>query len=60
MNKKSVTSVQVRSVVKSDKIHFSRIIDDAAPGMDIAIIISALKMLFPSELFKIIIETYGA
>lgn len=57
---KTTTSVQVRSTVKGDKVHFSRIIDDSAPSVDIKVIMSALRMLFPSELFKISIETYGA
>lgn len=53
-------SVTVRSTGKTDKVYFSRIIDDNAEGVDISVIISALRMLFRSETFKIIIETYGA
>lgn len=53
-------SVTVRSTGKNDKVYFSRIIDDNAGDVDISVIISALRMLFSSETFKIIIETYGA
>lgn len=59
MNKKNVFSVTVRSIVKSDTVYFSRVVDER-PGVDVNIIISALKMLFPGELFKISIEYYGA
>lgn len=59
INKNSM-SVTVRSTGKTDKVYFSRIIDDNAENVDISVIISALKMLFSSETFKIIIETYGA
>ena len=53
-------SVSVRKVTtKEEKPYFSRVIDDTAPGIDVNIILSALRMLFRGDMFKITIETYG-
>lgn len=53
-------SVTVRKVTtKEEKPYFSRVIDDAAPGIDVNVILSALRMLFRGDMFKITIETYA-
>lgn len=60
MINKGSMSVTVRRVsTKEEKPYFSRIIDDTAPGIDINVILSALRMLFRGDMFKITIETYG-
>ncbi len=53
-------SVTVRKVTtKEEKPYFSRVIDDTTPGIDVNVILSALRMLFRGDMFKITIETYG-
>lgn len=60
MINKGSMSVTVRKVTtKEEKPYFSRVIDDTAPGVDVNIILSALRMLFRGDMFKITIETYG-
>lgn len=54
----SVTVKQVTSPSK-EKVFFSRTVN-VTPDTDINVIISALRMLFHSDMFRITIDTYGA
>lgn len=54
----TVTVKQVATPGK-EKVFFSRSVD-VTPDTDINVILSALRMLFHSEMFRITIDTYGA
>lgn len=54
----TVTVKQVATPGK-EKVFFSRSID-VTPDTDINVILSAMRMLFHSEMFRISIDTYGA
>lgn len=54
----TVTVKQVATPGK-EKVFFSRSVD-VTPDIDINVILSALRMLFHSEMFRISIDTYGA
>lgn len=54
----TVTVKQVATPGK-EKVFFSRSVD-VTPDIDINVILSALRMLFHSEQFRISIDTYGA
>lgn len=54
----TVTVKQVATPGK-EKVFFSRSVD-VTPDIDINVILSAMRMLFHSEQFRISIDTYGA
>lgn len=54
----TVTVKQVATPGK-EKVFFSRSVD-VTPDIDINVILSAMRMLFHSEMFRISIDTYGA
>lgn len=54
----TVTVKQVATPGK-EKVFFSRSVD-VTPDTDINVILSAMRMLFHSEQFRISIDTYGA
>ena len=54
----TVTVKQVATPGK-EKVFFSRSVD-VTPETDINVILSAMRMLFHSEMFRISIDTYGA
>ena len=62
MRQKNLLSVTVRNVnvTKGDGVYFSRVVEQDDPTIDVSVILSALKMLFHSDNFKISLETYGA
>lgn len=62
MRQKNLLSVTVRNmlVTKGDGVYFSRVVESADDSIDVNVILSAMKMLFGSDNFKISIETYGA
>ena len=62
MRQKNLLSVTVRNmlVTKGDGVYFSRVVESADGSIDVNVILSAMKMLFGSDNFKISIETYGA
>lgn len=62
MRQKNLLSVTVRNtlVTKGDGVYFSRVVDSPEGDIDVNVILSAMKMLFNQDNFKISIETYGA
>ena len=62
MISKNCLSVVVRNVnvTKNGGVYFSRVVDQIDQSFDVNVVLSAMKMLFPSDCFKITIETYGA
>lgn len=62
MRQKNLLSVTVRNtlVTKGDGVYFSRVVDSPDGDIDVNVILSAMKMLFKQDNFKISIETYGA
>lgn len=46
--------------VTKPRVYFARVINDVDGSIDVNVILSALRMLFNSDQFKISLEVYGA
>lgn len=46
--------------VTKPRVYFSRVVNDVEARLDINVILTALRMLFNADNFKITVETYGA
>lgn len=53
----SVTSIHD---VTKPRVYFSRVVNDVEASLDINVVLTALRMLFNADNFKITVETYGA